>query len=264
MEMKTSLSSTQPVGFHVLPVEMRRLIYQYCLVRKDPFIIPDRLIGLERLSQCRIRDPKNSFLLVSKKVGAEALEVLYGDNTFQISILRDGVCHLGGQFWEVNRQRIRKLQIVVQPFSRASFLIPKPDSTFWSPLLAQLTKLTIVVPQSPQARLGIWTEWLRWTLQYFSSKLRSSCVVEVDDNDETETSALMKECFPRGYRQVQTLAGNLLFQGFRYYTDPDYCSGGSDYWNQNIPTWFGERHPPCITGLIHPERMIRRAARMIE
>ena len=113
MEMKTSLSSTQPVGFLGLPVEMRRLIYQYCLVRKDPFIIPDRLIGLERLSQCRIRDPKNSFLLVSKKVGAEALEVLYGDNTFQIHILRDGVCHLGGQFWEVNRQRIRNLQIVV-------------------------------------------------------------------------------------------------------------------------------------------------------
>ena len=86
----------------------------------------------------------------------------------------------------------------------------------------------------------------------------------MDDNDETETSALMKECFPRGYRKVQTLAGNLLFQGFRYYTDPDYCSGGSDYWNQTIPTWFGERHPPCITGLIHPERMIPKAVRMIE
>ena len=250
MELK---SSTRPTGFLDLAVELRRLIYLYCVVRKDPFKIPDRFMGLERLSQCRIRDPKNSLLLVSKKVGAEALEVLYGDNTFQIYILRDGGCYLTGQFWEVNRRRIRKLQVVMEPFY---FYGRVPDSTPWSPLLAQLKKLTIVAQHPLQFRRSNFaeheieesTEWLRETLRYLSSELRSSCVVEVDGNDKAETSALMGECFPRGYRKVQTLAGNLLFQGSRYYTDPDYYSGGSDYWTQTIPTWLGESHPPCVTG----------------
>lgn len=267
MELK---SSTPPIGFLGLPVEIRRLIYQYCLVRRDPFIIPDRFIGFERLSQCRIRDQRNSLLLVSKMVGAEALEVLYGDNAFQIDICHDGVCHLTGEFWEVNRRRIGKLQVVLQPFTSGwGPYCCVPDSTPWSPLLAQLKKLTIVAQHPLRFRryytaetIEKSTEWLMERLQCYSSELRSSCVVEVDDDNQTDTGALMRICFPRGYRRVQTLAGNLLFQGSRYYTDSDYCSGGSDYWNQIIPTWFGERHPPCVTGPAFPYRSGGRDVRL--
>ena len=79
-------------------------------------------------------------------------------------------------------------------------------------------------------------EWLRETLRCLRSGLPASCVVEVDyDDDDTKTGAVIREFFPRGYRKVQTLAGNLLFQGHRYYTGSDYCSGGLDYWSQEIP-----------------------------
>lgn len=262
MELKPPLSSTRPIGFLDLPVELRLHIYQYCLVRKDPFIIPHRSIGLEPLSQCRTRDPKNSLLLVSKRVGAEALEVLWGDNFFQIDVLEDRGCHLTGEFWEANRGRIRKLQVVML---KNIYDPCMPDSTPWSPLLAKLTNLVVVVPPPPEATnypprsifnslsLENWKQWSRKILRSLSSEMRSSCVVEVDDDDDnTETRALMEECFPRGHRKVQTLAGNLQIQGSRYYTGSDYCSGGLDYWNQEIPICFGERHPPCVTVPVRP------------
>lgn len=73
------------------------------------------------------------------------------------------------------------------------------DSTLWSPVLAELTKLSIVAQQPLQAgtyfnapsfeqEMEEWMEWLRAILQYIASQLPSSCIVEADDDDRKETS----------------------------------------------------------------------------
>lgn len=97
------------------------------------------------------------------------------------------------------------------------------DSTLWSPILANLTKLSIVAAQpvvayppffgkiTSEQDLEEWTGWLKAILQCIVGQLSSSCIVEVDNGNKEETSIVMRECLPSGYRNVQTLAGDLLF-----------------------------------------------------
>ena len=113
------------------------------------------------------------------------------------------------------------MQVVMQPqdVSYGHML----DSTLWSPILAKLTKLSIVAQQPLEAQIYFnapsfeeemeeWMEWLRAILQYFARQLPSSCIVEVDDDDRKETSTIIRECLPSGYRKVQTLAGDFYFR----------------------------------------------------
>lgn len=67
-------SSRQPVGFLDIPLELRRQIYQYCLVREDPIDIKPFLTSYySRLAQPQYSPRGTSLLLVSKNVGSEAL-----------------------------------------------------------------------------------------------------------------------------------------------------------------------------------------------
>lgn len=213
------LSSTRPIAFLGLPVELRCHIYRYCLVRKDPINVNHVVIDKLYFDVWGICDREKSLLLVSKKVGAEALEVLYGDNVFQVYVHQNRGYHLERQFTDANRQMIRSLQIVVQP--RGCFYDRPLNSALWSPILAHLKKLSIVAQQPLQPRphydtllfeheMARWTDSLRAILQYVSHELRRSSIIEVDDDDVIETSILIMEYFPQGYRKVQTLAGNLL------------------------------------------------------
>ncbi len=102
------------------------------------------------------------------------------------------------------------MQVVMQPqgVSYGRML----DSTLWSPILAELTKLSIVAQQPLQARtyfnapsfkqeMEEWMEWLRAILQYIAHQLPSSCIVEADDDDRKGTSTPMRDCLPSGYRK---------------------------------------------------------------
>ncbi len=93
----------------------------------------------------------------------------------------------------------------------------------WSAALANLTSLSIVTqqpvhcsrrlgPPSSEHQIEEWVGWLKAILQHIVSRLPTSCIVEVDDYDESEMSDLMKECLPSGYQKVQTLAGDILFE----------------------------------------------------
>ena len=211
----SSSSSRQPTGFFESPLELRLQIYRYCLVCSDPVELdlfpcpsPDRQIPAEN----------KSLLLVSKKVGLEALDVLYGDNVFQVAMNGRSVTNLQLYFTEANRQRIRIMQVLLLPEGggyRRGW-----DSTIFSPILAHLKKLSIVVKQPEQSwvrkNLPISEKYIqvligshKLVLKYIASQLPQSCIVEVDGDDVRETSTLMKECFPSGYRKVQTMAGGL-------------------------------------------------------
>ena len=97
------------------------------------------------------------------------------------------------------------------------------DTTLWSPIFAQLTKLSIVAQQPLGARIHSneppfkremqgWMEWLRVSLQYVVRQLPTFCVIEMDDDDEIETSTPMERCLPSGYRKAQTLVGDYCFR----------------------------------------------------
>ncbi len=214
-------SSRRPIGFLDLPFELRHNIYCQCLVRKDSIKLHKLFICNWRFRKSCNTDARKGLLLGSKQVGCEALDVLYGDNVFQKVLDRSG----GGAghcilkyLSEANRQRIRNVQIVLQPdgYGYSRML----DSALWSPILAGLKKLSIVALQPLQANryrwpcslekdMQEWMEWVRIVLQYIAPQLSISCIIEVDEIDRKKTSALMKEYFPTGYREVHTLEGDL-------------------------------------------------------
>ena len=237
MEAKVSSASPrQPTGFLNLPFEIRLQIYQHCLVFKNPVQVDFIFIDPYRFEHPGICDKTKSLLLVSKLVGHEALDVLYGDNVFQIWLNGGGGWNFKKNFTEANRRRMRALQVLMMPsginYGRVL------DSAIFSPVLANLSRLTIVAQQPLQARtyygaptfeqdMQEWIGWLRVILQYITSQLPKSCVVEVDDDDQKETSAVMREFLPINYRKIQTLQGDLFFKRNDYimesgYWDDDY------------------------------------------
>ena len=242
MEVIGSSSPKPSVGFLDTPLEIRLQIYRYCLVAKNPIITQYVSVDPWKFSSSRIRDRKKSLLLVSKRVGLEALDVLYGENVFQILLHGEGEYYLKQHFAKANIDRMRRMQFVMQPqgVSYGRML----ESTLWSPIFANLTKLSIVAqqPLQPQDNYNAppfehemqkWTQWLRAVLQYTVRQLSSSCTVEVDDDDMEETSLVMRESLPGGFRKVQTLAGDLCFRRNQY-------SEESGYWNEDYDAhdWF--------------------------
>ena len=216
MDMKATSSSRPLFRFLDTPLEIRREIYRYCLLRRDPVYIHDRVFYKHPFSDKGVRDHKKSLLLVSRQVGSEALVVLYGENIFQIYLSNKGEADLKKFFSEAYIGRIRRMEIVTPSRSRyPTFDVVNCshtlDSRVWSPLLPNLTKLSIVVRQPlqiraryqvPKMKEGL--EWLRVNLQEIASSLSRSCIVEVDNDDCKETRAVIRESFPGGYRKVQT------------------------------------------------------------
>lgn len=241
-----SPSSRQPTGFLDLPLEIRLQIYRDCLVCSYPIVVHDSSMDpydgcfdhdrSSDLNLIDLSDQNASLLSVSKKVGYEALEVFYGDNVFQVYLNARPGFSLKVRFTEANIRRIRMMQVVMRPPGIFGRMV---DSTVLSPVLANLKKLSIVAQQPLEAesrydpptfhrRMQVWIGWLQAFLQYNASRLPDSCVVEVDDDDRTETSTVMRECLPGGCRKVQTLAGDKYFVRNDYSIESDdenddYC-----------------------------------------
>ena len=228
MEVNMSASSRQPTGFLDLPLEIRREIYRYCLVRSNPVRVYNRFRSCGRDS----RDKKRSLLLVSKEVGIEALDVLYGDTVFEVSLDGGAGEHLQEGITEANRRRIRVIQFLIQPLGIDYDRML--DSTIFPPLLANLKKLSIVAQHDASTDVedeAEWIEWLEATLEFITCHLPDRCVVEVDDDDEMETSAVMREYFPRGYRKVQTLEGDFWFKRNDYSIESGFWDDYYDDYN---------------------------------
>jgi hypothetical protein len=78
---------------------------------------------------------------------------------------------------------------------------PHRQTTLWSPILTNLTKLSFVAEQplkahtyhrapSLEQETERWIKWLRPILKFMMQQVSGTCILEVDDNDTKETSAL--------------------------------------------------------------------------
>jgi len=223
---RLGLLSRRPTGFLDIPLEIRRHIYQYCLVRDNPVKFGNTCINEYCFSNRDNRDGKISLLLVSRQIGLEALEVLYRDNVFQICLREEGWSGLKEHFTEVNTRKLRKMQIVIQPCGLSYGRTP--NCTPWSPILAGLTKLSIVAQQplsahidrnAPwfQERMETWKDWLRAVLQCIASQLQNCCIVEVDDDDKKETSDPDETTLPQWLQKSSDFGRRRLFQKIRVF-----------------------------------------------
>ena len=204
-------SSRKPVGFLDLPPELRIEIYRYCLVSEHPIeFLP--WCPVSSLWRCTSRS--RSLLLVSKTIGSEASEVLYGENVFLVHMHGEAGHQLSKRITESNRLKIRKLQTLLG--TDEAFRKYPLNPVIWSPVLGNLRKLSIVAPKPMldfrnKETKDDWIGWLRDFLQYIISLVPSSCIIEVDNTEKAKTGILMREYLPNNHRKVQTLTGDYYF-----------------------------------------------------
>lgn len=251
-----SLHPTRPAGLLGVPLEIRQQIYRYFLVRRVPIELDFLNFHPYQWSDefCKWLDVERNtaVLLVSRQLSEEALDVLYGENVFKV-VLHGGRPNILSQFAPANRQRIRRLQLVLRPMGVSYGSPLNLDSQIWPPILANLAKLCIVAQQPLEPRhyynapsleqdMDEWLTWLKPVLEYVNQYVSSGTVVEVDDDDREETSELVKECLPNGYRKVQTRTGDLCFMRGEFswesgYWDDDYTPNFADTWGED---WYSD------------------------
>jgi hypothetical protein len=186
-----------------------------------------------------INKNKNSLFLVSKQISEEALDFLYGENIFQLHLHGAGEYFLRQKISERNRRRMRYILAIAQPKGVSFQPGRKPDNALWSSILPNLKVFRLVAQQPPEAagydnaptleqEMDRWLTWIKPFLECFGRHLLSTVVVEVDDDDRKETSELVKEGLPNGYRKVRCrLAGDLIFKRGQFSIESGY------YWDDD-------------------------------
>ncbi|KAF2011502.1 hypothetical protein BU24DRAFT_426585 [Aaosphaeria arxii CBS 175.79] len=163
-----------------------------------------------------IKSNLNSILRVSKQISEEALNVLYGDNYFELRLTGFGKSQFRRNFSYQNRQRIKRLVLIAQPEDSSCTKQSRVDDALWRFMLPQLTMLRIVIDtpvykenifdaRTPKQKMEQCINWLLPYMQCFGQYLRAETKVEVDANGHAEMEELAKDCLPHGYQKVKYL-----------------------------------------------------------
>lgn len=241
--------SRPTTGLLQIPLEIRREIYSY-FVRTPPH--SSYAIHSEDWAFVEKEDssygPINNLLLVSKQIYHEAADLLYSSTTFEFLLNANAGHFLKKRFDDNSQTRLRKLLLVARPPCCYYHVkgVTALDPMLWSPVLRQLTHITIVAQQplhgradrhAPQLEGDIakWAKWVKPVMEYIGQQLQPDCVITVDDDNKQETRALLKESFPAaaartaiggsgagGFRQGKTRAGDYCFERGPHIPDTRY------------------------------------------
>ena len=102
-----SLVSCRQSSLLDLPLELRREIYRYCLVREAPIRASGKVYSEKHFTNGGHRVKRMSLLLVNKQINVEALDILYGENYFLISMTATEGVNLKKRFAKHNLTKIR-------------------------------------------------------------------------------------------------------------------------------------------------------------
>ena len=197
----------------------------------------------EKLSESDIEDAhrfstdfmfewRTGILEVSRTISNEALDILYGQNTFIVDI--HGMSYRKFRnFNAANLRRVHYLRVVAQPagISHGTALVFDPQ--IWLPMLEGLLQFCIVA-QQPLAAGGYynaptlaedlcnWTSQLNPILNYFSANVPKTAAVSLDGNDCAETTAIMDKYFGLRYKKVRTITGDFYFKRGKYSMESGY------------------------------------------
>ncbi len=100
------------LGFFALPLEIRQVIYQYCLAHDDPISIES--LYLLKLAPPRVRKMRRrNLLLLCRQTCLEAAGGIYKYNRFSVSVFATLEEFVGSQIGNFDLSRIRHLELVI-------------------------------------------------------------------------------------------------------------------------------------------------------
>ena len=203
------------------------------------------------------RRSPNPIFQLSSQISAEALDILYGGNIFELSLHESGDGYfLLKNFTTANRQRIRNLLVVARPVGYIYDPEHKPDQELWSSILPHLQVLRIVAQQPQEGGhysnsttleqdMECWICWISLFFQCFGESLTKNASIQVDTNGAAETKALVGKYLTLGYREIQChQVGDVIFKRGAYSLNEPMCC-----WEeiQELPVswdlWWGLKPP---------------------
>ena len=198
-------------GFLNLPMELRLQIYKLCIPQKETVnvLVP------------RIKFEAKGLLFVSQQISKECLDILYGENTFELPLNAEGEAYLCINFAPLNRERMRHLAITAVPIGK-TYTRSTPNQFLWASLLPRVKTLEMVMaaPIPPLTSLigppppAVWERWYDWLLPYlmcFKHHLPSSAKVKLDVDDRRFAVFFMRPFVPPSWRIVRLERGDLIF-----------------------------------------------------
>ncbi|KAE9979732.1 hypothetical protein EG327_006916 [Venturia inaequalis] len=279
----TTKTNVKPkLTFMSLPLELRRQIYGYRLIRPEPipiyrqkriyaftagsengslqpgeiggeksrnlkpFVRNDKrekkLAYSEWATTVRIGGQNKSLLLVSRQIGEEALQVLYGDNQFFYAVgpryqQRPNYTILTSSFSVSHLKSIRKLHLSLQfhgsfrsdvmnptGLERTRYNAGNSQSVLWAPILDGLTKIMLVVkyPWRYTRRDVSWIPpletrqqthlaCLETTLKFLKEHVSNDLKFDIDFGDRAEVRTVIDKCLLGRYSLVQTVSGDKFY-----------------------------------------------------
>ncbi|CDM34409.1 hypothetical protein DTO013E5_4922 [Penicillium roqueforti] len=206
-----------------LPLELRLEIFGFCVPRKCAIRVTSamyRPYGVEPVVSTRdtsIEDDKflntsphwTGILHVSKQMSAECLDILYGDNLFEVYL--HGKCEdtIKRVFSHENIQRIQFI-LAVAPGPSFSGELNPPDVPFWAMMIPNLKLFEWVTQPDKEVEqqtsdlvmmqgLGDWMEWTDAYLNCFSEFLADGMEFRMKlDKGEDEYRQIGRLYFKRG------------------------------------------------------------------
>jgi hypothetical protein len=230
--------SQQPALYR-LPLELRYQIYTHIL---SPNVADFQDILLRKNAAPWVRSlwaskpgqtapGSNGILRVSQRISREALDVLYGSTQFIIT-LDEATGPQLARLGIGNLQRIRSLRLVV--LFRPGFP-PRLDfdPALWTPLLSNLRDLCLVIQQPQAARthfgapllehdLRQWSAWIDPVLRQLAASIPEHARVELDSDDRTETTDVVRKHIGARYKSVCTDTGDRIFGRAVGLCQPEY------------------------------------------
>ncbi|CAG8892202.1 unnamed protein product [Penicillium egyptiacum] len=175
-----------------LPAEIRLKIFGFCVPRKCAIKVSStryRPYGVEPLVSTRDPSPEEdrfsntrplwtNVLHVSKRMSDECLNILYGENLFEVYLNRGAEATLKKTFSKQNIQRIR-FMVAIDPGPCFSGELNPPDIPFWEMTVPNLKLFEWVTQPDKKAeehtgdlamrqRVEDWMEWTDAYLDCFS------------------------------------------------------------------------------------------------
>lgn len=224
-----------PSGFLNLPFDIRRIIYSFLIPRKQVIRITRSMLACGIESSDNDSDFFNSHhsrlnvLHLSREISEEALDILYGENLFQVFLNGDGEGDLEHNFTERNRHRIRNLLVLMTDRGVSS----TPNIPLWASLLPNLKVFQIIAEQPMEAR-AYWNaptleqdlnDWVKWAMTYFHcfrQYLGTATRVELDDDNRKEARSLADGYLPLTYQKIRHPRGDLVFRRGQHSIESGY------------------------------------------
>ncbi|KAF2788939.1 hypothetical protein K505DRAFT_314013 [Melanomma pulvis-pyrius CBS 109.77] len=215
-------------GLLSLSLELRQQIYQYVL--PEPGIRDTNSLnwrGAQDWKFTLVGEDKSTILRVSKQISSEALNVLYGANTFKVALHGDPNAQLS-KIAPQNRKRVRRFQLILRPVDITYGKNPtRLDSQIWDPMLANLLELCIAAQEPPQAQgwyisqtfkqdMLRWRWWVAAVFLYLDFRVPEHLVFQMDVGNQEEAIKLVHRYITHGIRNVETRDGNFWFKRGMY------------------------------------------------